>query len=330
MQHPRPEWSRSTDRSDLSVTGANGYIIHGLMVASEVEFPLPTVQGVSIDIAIRRHPRPQALPAPRHSRADDPDDPYVIEHWVGERLIVEFPGSASFQISRGEVLVLSDDTDDPDFLVHLLLDAVLPRVVALRGDLMLHASGAVGPSGRAHIVMGETGMGKSTLAAALAAHGWPLLDDDGIRLMELDGTFTAVPGYAGVRLLPDSAAAVVPQLQPGRPMAAGHPKRRFAVDGDAVRMARASAPVSDVYVLERVNAAEPTVERMRFADALSAITTHGYHLADEPTTITRLAFERVSSLAAAVRVWRLRCPDDLGSFDATIALLTRVDDAPAG
>lgn len=44
-------------------------------------------------------------------------------------------------------------------------------------------------------------MGKSTLGTAMAVQGWPLLDDDGIRVITVDGRAHAVPGYAGVRLL---------------------------------------------------------------------------------------------------------------------------------
>ena len=56
----------------------------------------------------------------------------------------------------------------------------------MRGDLMLHAAGAVGPSGRAHLVLGKTGAGKSTTVAGLVSAGWTLLDDDGIRIVETD------------------------------------------------------------------------------------------------------------------------------------------------
>jgi hypothetical protein len=47
---------------------------------------------------------------------------------------------------------------------------------------MLHASGAVGPSGGAHLFLGNAGTGKSTIVTRLLTDGWLLLDDDGIRL----------------------------------------------------------------------------------------------------------------------------------------------------
>src|SRR3954453_9969488 len=120
------------------------YLIHGLGLRSEVELPLPrtTVKTVDIAYSIRLG---SVLPPSEHTRTDDLEDPSAIEHWVGGRLAVEFPGYATFELSQNAVVLIADSADDPDMVVHLLLDHALPRVIALRGDLMLHASGSIGP-----------------------------------------------------------------------------------------------------------------------------------------------------------------------------------------
>lgn len=46
----------------------------------------------------------------------------------------------------------------------------------------VHAAGVVAPDGRAWLLTGETGSGKSTLTYALARQGWPVLGDDGVVL----------------------------------------------------------------------------------------------------------------------------------------------------
>ena len=162
------------------------HLIHGLVVTSPVALPLPEVPADAVDITYSVALGSTTSFQASHSRPDDPDDPWVVEHWHGAGLVVEFPGRASFELDREKVTLVADEADDPDLVIHLFLDHVLPRVVALRGDLMLHAAGAVGPSGRAHLLVGLTGTGKSTLATALAVAGWPLLDDDGIRVLSLD------------------------------------------------------------------------------------------------------------------------------------------------
>jgi hypothetical protein len=301
------------------------YLVHGLVVTSPVELPIPACEPCRADVVYRLERTVREIPPARHVRSDDVDDPWVTEHWTDDGLIVDFPGWATFEVARERVALIADDTDDPDLVAHLLLDHVLPRLVALRGDLMLHAAGAVGPSGRAHVFLGPTGTGKSTLATAMAAAGWPLLDDDGLRVVATDGVWCVVPGYAGVRLLPDSAEAVVPLLPPGRPMAKGHDKRRYAVDGTTLTMANGPVPIGVVYVLERVDAHTPDTSPLGFGDRLTALVEHGFHLADEPAAITRQAFERAAAVAADADVRRLGVPLGLESLAATVALLGDID-----
>lgn len=301
------------------------YSVHGLVLGANLELPIPQVAADTVDVTFAVQLNPAPLPPAWHSRDDGTDDPWSVEHWIGDRLVVDFPGWATFELSRSEVTLLVDATDDPDLISHLLLDHVMPRVVSLRGDLMLHAAGAVGPSGRAHVFLGPTGAGKSTLATALAAAGWPLLDDDGIRVIERDGAPHAMPGYAGVRLLPDSAAAVLPDVTPGRPMQRGHDKRRFAVDGHTLMLAEEPAPIAAIYELQRTDDREPSLTRLGLAAALTAIVEQTFHFSDEPAAITRKAFEQASALATAVPVWRLHHPEGLERLAATRALIARRD-----
>jgi hypothetical protein len=307
------------------VPGDHHYLVHGLVLVSSVELPTPGIGSRPPDVVYRVEialdPRPEA----HHSRTDDPADPWVVERWEEAGLVVEFPGRATFTVGTDEVALVSDETGDPDLVAHLVLDHVLPRVVALRGDLMLHASGAVGPSGRAHLLLGPTGTGKSTLATALAAHGWPLLDDDGIRVVDLEDGPRAVPGYAGVRLLPDSADSVLAGVAAERPMSAGHPKHRYPVDGGGMTMAAGPVPIAAVYVMERSEAPDPAVETVGLGAAVGALAEHGFHLAGEPEAVTRQAFEKTTALAAAVPVRRLRCPEGLDTLDAMAAFLGRLD-----
>ncbi len=303
------------------------YSVHGLVVVSEVELPIPPSDPGPADVTYRVAIDSAPLPLATHRRDDGTDEPWSVEHWAHGRLIVEFPGSATFEVTRAVVTLLADDTEDPDLTAHLFLDHVMPRVVALSGDLMLHGAGAVGPSGRAHVFVGESGAGKSTLAAGMAVLGWALLDDDGIRVIDRDGVAMAVPGYAGIRLWPDSAASILADAVPGRPMSRDMAKRRFTVDGTHMTMADGPAPIAGVYIVERVDATESAATILGFTEALTTLVEHGFHLADEPAAITRQAFERASALAANVPVLRLRHPDGLTRLASAQALMTQLDDA---
>lgn len=319
--HPSVHWALPSG----PVPGDHHYQVHGLVLTSPVELPVPAIGPRAVDVVYRVAHQPGPRTEALHTRSDDPDDPWVVERWERHGLVVDFPGRATFGVRTDEVLLLAEQAGDADLVAHLLLDHVLPRVVALRGDLMLHAAGAVGPGGRAHLLLGPTGTGKSTLAAALGAHGWPLLDDDGIRVVDAEDGPRAVPGYAGVRLLPDAAEAVLAGVRSERPMQAGHPKHRYPVDGRPLTMAVGPTPIAAVYVMERAEVGQPAVEPLALGDAVGALTRHGFHIAGEPEDVTRQAFEHAAALAASVPVQRLSCPTGLDRIAATIALLGTLD-----
>jgi hypothetical protein len=300
------------------------FLLHGLVVASEVDLPAPRIPARRADISYRMN-LGAALPAPSHSRSDDLDDPWATEHWLGRRLAVEFPGRATFELSRTEAALVRDECNDPDLLVHLLVHHVLPRVVALRGDLVLHAAGAVSPAGRAYLFLGSAGTGKSTLVTGLVREGWLLLDDDGIRLVPAQGEgFVAFPGSPHVGLLPDVSATLLPELEPGRPIAHGSDKRRFAIEGGRLRTANAPAPVAGVFILTRIGVKKIAISQLSFAAALGEIARHGFHLADDPVVIPSQVFDHASALAAATPVWQLRMPNRLGELAAVRELITDV------
>jgi hypothetical protein len=302
------------------------YLIHGLVLASPVDLPLPSVAAQPADVVYRVSVTSELTEAPTYSRADDPDVPWAIEHWIGDRLAVEFPGRATFELGREDVALVADETYDPGLVAHLLLDHVVPRLIAVRGDLMLHAAGAIGPSGRAHLILGRTGAGKSTTAAGLVSAGWALLDDDGIRIVETDDGPLAMPGTGGIRLQPASAAVLLPDAPPGRPMAKGHPKSRFPAENGGFPVARAPAHVAGVYLLQRTEVGEPRVEPLGLAGAVTTIVEHGFNMAEEPVAIARQAFERATALAAAAPVQRLLHPSGLDRLGETLELLARLDE----
>jgi len=100
-----------------------------------------------------------------------------------------------------------------------LLGPVMGFVLRRRSVLALHAS-AVCIGGQAVALCGESQVGKSTTAAALALRGIPVLCEDITPLIEEHGTFQVEPGYPRVCLWPDAveklfgARNALPRLTP--------------------------------------------------------------------------------------------------------------------
>jgi hypothetical protein len=118
--------------------------------------------------------------------------------------IMRFPELADFVIDGNAITCHPQPDCRDDSLCHLVLDQVVPRVWAHRGNLVLHASAVQLPNGRVVAFTGESGWGKSTLAAALQSQGSHLLSDDCINLRVNDEGVQLIPSYVGLRLNNDS------------------------------------------------------------------------------------------------------------------------------
>jgi hypothetical protein len=163
----------------------------------------------------------------------EPPEGDWLHHWPGvggdpdlslartdRGFLLRFPGYADFLVARDLSLLEAWPTPETNAatLRRLLLDQVLPRLVAHRESLVLHA-GAVSIDGRAVAFFGDTGGGKSTLAGSFHAAGYPLLTDDSLVITVEGGAPRARPTYPGLRLSPPASAALFPSLPPGGPMA---------------------------------------------------------------------------------------------------------------
>ena len=128
------------------------------------------------------------------------------DEYGAARYLLRFPELADFVISDNIVTCYPQPGCREDTLRHLVLDQVIPRVWAHRGRLVLHASAVQLPNGRVVAFLGESGWGKSTLAAALQLRGSRLLSDDSICLRPGEDAVKLIPAYAGLRLNDDSIA----------------------------------------------------------------------------------------------------------------------------
>lgn len=90
---------------------------------------------------------------------------------------------------------------------------VAALLAAWRGLVPLHA-GAVAVDGRAVLVAGPAGAGKSTLTAGLVDHGARFIADDLVVLSVAAGRITVAPGRPTIRLHPDTAREIDPAAVP--------------------------------------------------------------------------------------------------------------------
>jgi hypothetical protein len=129
-----------------------------------------------------------------------------------------------------------------------LLGPILGFLLRLRGVISLHASGVmIGDAAVAFV--GAAGAGKSTTAAMFANLGYPIITDDVFVLRDCRGRFLVEPGYATLRLWPESVAALygsgdaLPLITPN------WDKRYLDLRGTDRQFAAGPVSIAAVYVL---------------------------------------------------------------------------------
>lgn len=157
-----------------------------------------------------------------------------------------------------------------------LLGPVFGMVLRLRGLTCLHAS-AVAVDGRALLVCGAAGTGKSTTAAAFAARGRAVLADDVAALERGPDGFRVRGAYPHLRLWPDAVAglyghpAALPLLTPN------WEKRFLDLGGGAARFEPGPLPLAAVYLLgPRAAEGAPRLEPVPAAQAVLALVANTY------------------------------------------------------
>jgi hypothetical protein len=166
------------------------YDAYGLHIASEVALPLPPAAGSqrTPDLALRLgderevpHERP---PGTRVAEIARPDRTIFYTLARGDRTVLRYPGLAEFTAADHHMTRVTAHLHpgaDAGLLPVLVSGALLAVHLMLNHHLVLHAS-AVRTGGRAVAFVGSSGMGKSTLAAALCGLGCGLVSDDLLRV----------------------------------------------------------------------------------------------------------------------------------------------------
>ncbi len=271
--------------------GSFAYRAHGLSICSTVPLGLeaiPDSQASQADVTIR------CITGAPPTNAG-----------AGE-LLIRYDNGVTYRITDGRDVIRFGDTFLDDVALEFLTGPALAIALFQREHAVLHCS-CVRIAGRLVALVGASGEGKSTLAAALVRRGHELFADDFIAF----GQGGVVhPGVARLRLWPDSAAAV--GMGDGDEVG----KRAIPVDGSG---ASGTQPI--LFVLQ--NGSTDTITAMRPADVL-------YHLLSNSYCVSLLAsadmsgeFERWSRLALELQCLQMTRVAGLDRLDDTAVLLER-------
>lgn len=239
----------------------------------------------------------------------------------------------AFEIPNPKEIRVDPNDGVPDRLVSQpLLGIVMSVLLERRGYLCLHG-GVIELSGRAAIMLGDKGAGKSTTVSALMKSGRRMLSDD-LAALRFAGSDTAPiveSGLPSIKLWPDSAVASTPEL-----VHHSHEIHPLITKRQSNLNSRVLAPamtLGAIFLLDRGRHKLTHASRLPAPAALKAIVEHSFlsrfgasqmgqnHLAD--------FMSRVFQTVRTTPVYRLAVRSDLSSLDDLVDTINRtMDGAP--
>ncbi|HXP79463.1 MAG TPA: hypothetical protein VN976_06135 [Verrucomicrobiae bacterium] len=305
--------------------------VYGLRIAAEVPLPgLPIQSGTRPDVQIRLRDR-SLLPAGAPISSDrilyvspvldERGDPNLTVARLAQNDSVAFfySDGARFIVDRLGREVCADwpDKFTLEDACTYLLGPVIAFVLRLRGVTCLHASSVV-VDGRAIVLFGPAGAGKSTTAAAFALKGYSVLSDDVAVLADLGDRFLVQPGYPRINLWRDSVRTLfgsedaLPRITPT------WEKRYLALDQNKLRFQSSPLPLGAIYILGEREAelTAPVIEEVVGGEAIMALVANTYvnYLLDRD--MRKREFDVLSRLLPGVPVRRVRPAADTSKIFA--------------
>ncbi|MHB8467263.1 MAG: hypothetical protein ACYDH6_08535 [Acidimicrobiales bacterium] len=244
------------------------YVVCGLVV--EVPFSCPALvpdrDRRAPDVTVTEGRVPWSLAAPEVAGPG-------WEAGPGQFLLAGGPRGGRFLVAGGKVVFERGLRGEDAVLARTFTDGVVAAVLRQRGMLVLHATAAVGERG-AVVIMGESGVGKSTTLAALLNQGWRMVSDDVTALrLGPTGSVEVLPGVAQTHLTAEtvvglSVSLADAQRQPWRRM-------KMAVPTADV-MANGPAPVSAMVLIDGAERNDVAVRELTGNEKFGALNSAIY------------------------------------------------------
>lgn len=305
------------------------YGVYGLTIRSNrpIEGMLPPIDGaaeVIIDFAgIADPPLPPQTPLctiDRFQKLWQLDaGRYLLRYqsWIDPReawSVVITPDRLTIHWSAG-----IDPTDIPT----VLQGGALACLLLLRDVPALHAA-AIDVGGAAILILGDSGAGKSTTAAALIRHGCRLVADDTAAL-ERRGTSVVVhPGLPRLRILEDSAQSLGWDVRSLHTVFRNDFNgRKWFIEGEAT--SNEPLRVSAIYILRERAAGrgDAAIETMTPVRALGDLLRHSHGAVVPDRARTQTLFESLRAIVGLVPVHEVRAVDALEQLPVLAAALVR-------
>ncbi|RYV50744.1 hypothetical protein [Pengzhenrongella frigida] len=289
-------------------------LLYGLTIHSDLELnqDRPSPARAPVDVRVRVGPEVDVPAEPLDGRC-------LVRYGVGDQkyytmverpdgsALLRFHGSCDVVVSRGldEMTVRRAPGAEPGIEKVLTTGASLAFLLYRRSHLVLHAS-AVDLGDHALAFVGNSGMGKSTMAALLCSDGARLITDDVLRIDDVTTVPVARLGATEIRLRKgaDSLAERFDSHVPGRRTSA-----------DARQVLRLSDGARDRLPLRALVIPQPSpgldrvvIEQLGTREALFALLGFPRILGWQDQGVLQNQFELTGALVRRIPVVVARVP----------------------
>jgi hypothetical protein len=299
------------------------YGVHGITLRSEIQLALSEGPASGLtQVDVRTAGAAYFAEAIRHAQFEQPASSWYRHGRLPDRSsYVGWDGIGEFLVSAdgGRIECRRSECAAAESFEIYLLGQALSFALVRRGFEPLHAT-AVVVDGEAVVFLGQSGFGKSTLAASFLDAGYQVLTDDLLVLHERAGGLVAHPGPPWIKLFPKLARSFFGEGIVGTPMNAGTPKLLLPLGGS--RSCADAVPLRTIYALASPRSASRTpgirIERLSPRAGFVELTnnTFNYRVVDRDrlerqfmgaaalvavAPVKRLHYARALSLLPAVR-----------------------------
>lgn len=273
----------------------NCYRAYGFSVASSVELPCPERVFDAPEVTITTGPA---------SEIGTRDEGFL--RMTPQHCHFAIPGVAGYRIEKGCRIQVESHAEgiEKDILLYLMGSA-FGFLMMQRGEFPTHGS-VVAYEGQGILIMGRSGSGKSSLAAAFMQAGAGIVTDDVARWQLNDEGCWILPGYPGQKIWKDTAEQLGLGYNPSSTVRNRGEKYQIpAVEGFAEKPVR----ITKIIELEQDEAQSTTYQRLGMAQGLSALIAHTYR--SEFLSFKEYQsrhFRQMARIAAQLPVYRLTRP----------------------
>ena len=255
---------------------------------------------------------------------------WVSFHRQRDGYFLRFPGLGDFAVSRDGRRVDSWPLPGVSTATvhHLYLNQVLPLALSRQGKLVLHAS-AVEMGDGCVAFMGQSGRGKSTLAASFAMSGWRVLTDDGLQLDWRDQALTALPSHPSIRLWEDSQQALIGTGAAVAP-AVGYTSKVRLLAGAAFEHCDEPRPVNSIYLLGDGTSPTLAIQDAKPSCAMIELVRHSFLLDIDAEELLSSHFDEIARVANATPHYHLDFPRRYESLPAVRGSIVRLAGGGSG